>query len=132
VSDALAQRGTLVQRVDAQTALVSAADKSYRIHDARYRQGSESHLAALVAQRALYAAQQGLIGAQLEQSSNAVACTRCWVAAGSRRAPARAANVAGGGQGAVLFAVALPAAKLTNAVCFATVPPHLRHSPDID
>ena len=73
VSDALAQRGTLVQRVDAQTALVSAADKSYRIHDARYRQGSESHLAALVAQRALYAAQQGLISAQLEQSSNAVA-----------------------------------------------------------
>lgn len=72
VADALAQRGTLVQRLDAQQALVAAADKSYRVHEARYRQGAESYLAALVAQRALYAAQQGLIGAQLEQSANAV------------------------------------------------------------
>jgi multidrug efflux system outer membrane protein len=72
VADALAQRGTLDERIASQQALVDAADKSFRIHEARYRKGADSYLNALVSQRTLYAAQQGLISARLGKSSNAV------------------------------------------------------------
>ena len=72
VADALAVRSTVDQRLTAQQALVDAAGTSFRIHDARYRQGAESYLNALVSQRALYAAQQSLITARLAKSSNAV------------------------------------------------------------
>ncbi|MDC8759055.1 AdeC/AdeK/OprM family multidrug efflux complex outer membrane factor [Janthinobacterium fluminis] len=72
VSDALAQRGTLGERLASQEALVEAASKSYRIHEARYRQGAESYLNALVSQRAQYAAQQSLIGARLQKQANLV------------------------------------------------------------
>lgn len=72
VADALAQRGTLDERLAAQTALVDAAQKSFRIHQARYQQGSESYLNALVSQRTLYAAQQALIAARQAQSANQV------------------------------------------------------------
>jgi outer membrane protein, multidrug efflux system len=41
VADALAERGTLDERLAAQASLVDAAEKSYRIHDARYRKGVE-------------------------------------------------------------------------------------------
>jgi multidrug efflux system outer membrane protein len=73
VADALAQRGTLDERIASQQALVDAADKSFRIHEARYRKGADSYLNALVSQRALYSAQQGLITARLGKASNAVA-----------------------------------------------------------
>ncbi|HAT30189.1 MAG TPA: multidrug transporter [Janthinobacterium sp.] len=72
VSDGLAQRGTLDQRLASQQALVDASSKSYAIHDARYRKGAESYLNALVSQRALYAAQQSLISARLSKLSNLV------------------------------------------------------------
>ncbi|MGV7209293.1 AdeC/AdeK/OprM family multidrug efflux complex outer membrane factor [Oxalobacteraceae bacterium A2-2] len=72
VADALATRGTLDERLASQQALVEAAQKSYDLHQARYRQGAESYLTALVAQRSLYSAQQALISARLVQSSNAV------------------------------------------------------------
>jgi len=72
VADALAQRGTLGERVASQAALAQASEKSYRIHEARYQKGAESYLNALVSQRALYTAQQGLIGARLAQASNQV------------------------------------------------------------
>jgi multidrug efflux system outer membrane protein len=72
VSDALATRGTIDARIDAQQALVHAAAKSYRIYDARYKQGADTYLNALLAQRTLYAAQQGLITTRLARSSNAV------------------------------------------------------------
>jgi len=72
VADALAVRSTVDQRLSAQQALVEAAGTSFRIHDARYRQGADSYLNALVSQRALYAAQQSLITARLAKSSNAV------------------------------------------------------------
>ncbi|WP_342119470.1 efflux transporter outer membrane subunit [Pseudoduganella sp. OTU4001] len=73
VSDALAQRGTLDERVAAQAALAEAASRSYRIHEARYQKGAESYLNALVSQRALYAAQQGLISVRLAKAANQVA-----------------------------------------------------------
>jgi multidrug efflux system outer membrane protein len=72
VSDALATRGTIDARINAQLALVEAATKSYRIYDARYKQGADTYLNALLAQRTLYAAQQGLITTRLARSNNAV------------------------------------------------------------
>ena len=72
VSDALATRGTIDARMNAQTSLVDAATKSYRIYDARYKQGADTYLNALIAQRTLYTAQQGLITTRLARSSNAV------------------------------------------------------------
>ena len=72
VADALAQRGTMDERVESQAALSEAAEKSYRIHEARYQKGAESYLNALVSQRALYSAQQGLISTRLAKASNQV------------------------------------------------------------
>jgi len=72
VADALAQRGTLDERVQSQAALADAAEKSYRIHEARYQKGAESYLSALVSQRALYSAQHGLINTRLAKASNQV------------------------------------------------------------
>jgi multidrug efflux system outer membrane protein len=72
VADALAQRGTLDERLASQVALADASQKSFRIHEARYQKGSESYLNALVSQRALYAAQQSLISARLARADNQV------------------------------------------------------------
>ncbi len=72
VSDALATRGTIDARMNAQLALVDAATKSYRIYEARYKLGADTYLNSLIAQRTLYAAQQGLITTRLARSSNAV------------------------------------------------------------
>jgi multidrug efflux system outer membrane protein len=72
VADALATRGTLDERVASQQALVQAAEKSFTINDARYRKGADTYLNALVSQRALYSAQQGLITTRLAKTSNAV------------------------------------------------------------
>ncbi|MBB3221956.1 efflux transporter outer membrane subunit [Pseudoduganella umbonata] len=72
VSDALAQRGTLDERVASQAALVEASGKSYRIHEQRYQKGAESYLNALVSQRNLYVAQQTYISARLAKASNQV------------------------------------------------------------
>ena len=72
VADALATRGTLDERLTSQQALVDAAEKSFTINEARYRKGADSYLSALVSQRALYSAQQGLITTRLAKSGNAV------------------------------------------------------------
>ena len=72
VADALATRGTLDERLASQQSLVEASQKSYTINEARYRKGADSYLNALVSQRALYTAQQGLITTRLAKSSNAV------------------------------------------------------------
>ena len=72
VADALAIRGTIDERLNSQQALVQAAEKSYNINEARYRNGADTYLNSLVSQRALYQAQQGLITTRLNQTSNAV------------------------------------------------------------
>ncbi|WP_374580757.1 efflux transporter outer membrane subunit [Pseudoduganella sp.] len=76
VADALALHGTLDERLAAQASLSAAAEKSFRIHEARYQKGSESYLNALVSQRELYAAQQNLISARLAKASNQVTLYR--------------------------------------------------------
>ncbi|MFT3848908.1 MAG: efflux transporter outer membrane subunit [Propionivibrio sp.] len=72
VADGLAARKTLVRQVEAQESLVAAAEKSYRLSDARYKQGMETYLAVLDAERSLYAAQQELIQVQVERLANLV------------------------------------------------------------
>jgi multidrug efflux system outer membrane protein len=73
VADALAQRGTLGDQIAAQESLVEAASDAYRLSNARYKKGIDSHLAVLDAQRSLYAAQQALISLRLGRLSNLVA-----------------------------------------------------------
>ncbi|MDQ1923050.1 AdeC/AdeK/OprM family multidrug efflux complex outer membrane factor [Massilia pseudoviolaceinigra] len=72
VADALAQRGTVDERLNAQRQLVEASDKSYRIYEARYKNGADTFQNALIAQRALYAAQQGLISVRLAEQTSRV------------------------------------------------------------
>lgn len=72
VADALAQRATVDERLLAQQQLVKASDQSYRIYEARYRNGADTFQNALIAQRALYAAQQGLISVRLAEQASRV------------------------------------------------------------
>ncbi|AZC31567.1 Efflux transport system, outer membrane factor (OMF) lipoprotein [Pseudomonas chlororaphis subsp. piscium] len=72
VADALAERSTLDERLEAQQALTDASRKSFELADALYRGGSQSYLEALDAQRSLYSAQQDLISLRLAEQSNRV------------------------------------------------------------
>jgi multidrug efflux system outer membrane protein len=58
VSDVLAVRGTIGDRLAAARANSAAAADTARLTDARYREGIESFLGSLVAQRALYTARR--------------------------------------------------------------------------
>lgn len=73
VSDALAERATLSDQLDARRKLVEASAESYRLSDARYRNGIDSYLVLLDAQRSRYAAEQELIAVRLSEASNRVA-----------------------------------------------------------
>jgi multidrug efflux system outer membrane protein len=72
VSDALSLRTTLVSEQDALQSLVNNLEETYRLSEARYTGGIDSYLSVLVAQRALYAAQQQLVGVRLARLSNLV------------------------------------------------------------
>lgn len=72
VADTLARRGTVVRQRAAQRDLLAAATKSFQIAEARYRQGADSFLATLVAQRTLYASQQAQISVQLIDVGNRI------------------------------------------------------------
>jgi multidrug efflux system outer membrane protein len=72
VSNALTLRQTLVSQREAQEALVRALDETYRLYDARYRAGIDSYLGVLVAQRALFVAQQALVNVRLAEQANLV------------------------------------------------------------
>ena len=72
VADALARRGTIGAQFAAQTSLVAAAADSYRLADARYREGIDTFLNTLDAQRTLYAAQNSLIATRLARAENLV------------------------------------------------------------
>ena len=73
VADALAERATLAEQLDARTNLVEATAASFRLSEARYRGGVDSYLGLLDAQRTLYAAQQDLIDVRLADAANRVA-----------------------------------------------------------
>ena len=72
VADALSQRGTLGDQMEAQQSLVDATAETYRLSNARYAKGTDIYLNVLDAQRSLYAAQQGLITIRLAKLTNQV------------------------------------------------------------
>jgi multidrug efflux system outer membrane protein len=72
VSDALAIRATVRDRVAAQARLVAAAADAQRLTQARYDRGVDSYLSLLDAQRTLYAARQTQLAAQLTEALNRV------------------------------------------------------------
>lgn len=72
VADALAQRATVGDQYQAQRALVEALAEASRLSLARFRNGVDSYLAVLDAQRQLYAAQQVLVELRLARDTNLV------------------------------------------------------------
>jgi multidrug efflux system outer membrane protein len=76
VADALARRGTIGAQLAADTQRVEAARDSFTLAEARYREGIDSFLQDLDAQRSLYAAQQTLTQTRLVRAQNLVALYR--------------------------------------------------------
>jgi multidrug efflux system outer membrane protein len=76
VADALAARATLGDELAARQALADAAGGTFQISEARYREGVDSYLSLLDAQRELYTAQQGLVSARVERAVNFVTLYR--------------------------------------------------------
>ena len=76
VADALAARGTIAEQLAAQQALVDATQRAYDLTETRYRNGIDSSLSLLDAQRELYSAQQGLLATQLARETNLVSLYR--------------------------------------------------------
>ena len=72
VADALAERATLAERLQAQQSLQAATLKALQLSQARYRLGADSYLPVLDAERALYSAQQTLIGLALAEQANRI------------------------------------------------------------
>lgn len=73
VSQALAVRARIDDRLNAQAAATAAAQRSLTLSQARYDNGVDSYLTLLDAQRTLYAAQQTLISLQALKATNLVA-----------------------------------------------------------
>jgi multidrug efflux system outer membrane protein len=72
VADALAQRGTVGDQMEAQQSLVNATAETYRLANLRYTKGIDSYLAVLDAQRSLYSSQTGFIAIRLANYANQV------------------------------------------------------------
>ena len=72
VADALARAGTIARQQAAQAALVTASEQSFRLSDARYREGIDTFLTALDAQRTLYSARQTRIATDLAAVTNRI------------------------------------------------------------
>jgi len=72
VADALVQRGTIGEQMDAQQSLVDATLASYRLASVRYTKGIDTYLSALIAQRLLYVSRRGLISTRLSKLANQV------------------------------------------------------------
>jgi multidrug efflux system outer membrane protein len=72
VFDALSGLQTYDDQLAAQAALVDASSKAFSLADLRFRNGVDSYLTVLDAQRSLYSAQQGLISVRLGRMQNLV------------------------------------------------------------
>jgi outer membrane protein, multidrug efflux system len=70
VDDALAARQTLDDQLVAQRALLEDTTQSYNLAQLRFKNGVDSYLPVLDAQRALYAAQQGTVSLELIRLQN--------------------------------------------------------------
>lgn len=76
VADALADKGTIGDRVAANQRNVAAARQTVTLVQARYREGIDPFLTTLDAQRSAYAAERNLAAARLSQARNGVALYR--------------------------------------------------------
>ncbi len=72
VCDCLSQRTTLVKQMDAQQALVKTLQDTFRLSELRYKGGIDGYLNVLVAQRAMYTAEQSLVYTRLARLANLV------------------------------------------------------------
>ncbi|HET6408548.1 MAG TPA: efflux transporter outer membrane subunit, partial [Chthoniobacteraceae bacterium] len=72
VSDALAVRAFIDEKVTAQQRLVQAQQRRFDLTNARYRQGVANYVEVLLAQQDLYAAQQNLLQFQAARLINVV------------------------------------------------------------
>jgi multidrug efflux system outer membrane protein len=72
VSDSLSLRTRLLEQQEAQQALVTTLEETYRLSEARYKAGIDGYLSVLVAQRSLYGAQQGLVNLRRAHLGNLV------------------------------------------------------------
>jgi len=76
VADVLAARGTYLDQVAAQQALVAAYADEYQLALLRFRAGADNYLTTLDAQRSLFSAQQDLVSLQAAQLENLVTTYR--------------------------------------------------------
>lgn len=72
VSDALAIRQNIGDRLSAQRRLVEATNKNYQLSSARFRAGIDNYLTVLDAQRSNYSAEQGLLTLQQANLNNQI------------------------------------------------------------
>jgi multidrug efflux system outer membrane protein len=72
VADALAARSTIGERLRALQAQVDAAARTLELSELRYRNGVDSQLQWLEAQRSLLGAEQGLLAARAAELANRV------------------------------------------------------------
>ncbi|MBS1038520.1 efflux transporter outer membrane subunit [Gluconobacter cerinus] len=89
VADALAGRGTYLEQLHAQNALVQAGGRQYQLALARFKAGYDPYLDTLVAQRTLYSAQLGAITTHLQQMSNTVTLYKALGGGWNETLPAR-------------------------------------------
>jgi multidrug efflux system outer membrane protein len=75
-ADALARQGTIADELGARQIEATAAEDILRLTNARYRAGADTFLSSLIAQRALYAAQQLRVTTQFAAGINRVALYR--------------------------------------------------------
>ncbi|MBI1365588.1 MAG: efflux transporter outer membrane subunit [Alphaproteobacteria bacterium] len=73
VADALATRQTIDEQLDATVNLAKAAAKTFELAQMRFKEGVDSYLSVLDAQRADYSARQQLVAARLAEASNVAA-----------------------------------------------------------
>lgn len=76
IADALADRGTLAERVAANRRNLSAANETLRLVTARYREGLDPFLNVLDAQRSAYVTERNVVAVQLAAAQNRVAVYR--------------------------------------------------------
>lgn len=76
VADALALRGSLAEQLAAQQSLVQATQRSFELSEALFKNGANSYLEVLDAQRSLYAARQDAINLRLTEQANRIALYR--------------------------------------------------------
>lgn len=72
VSDALATKENIGERLQAQTNLVNATNRTYTLSNARYRAGIDGYLTVLSAQKDAYNAQKALLALQQSALNNQI------------------------------------------------------------